>query len=110
MKLAIIKYQNGSFHPFLIVAGRYTELGRATLAAWRGGKAKHQGPLGREFEWSGTDWMRVRSSMTAAEPASDVTASGLTAMEVAEALADDFAAIPTGVADELDQRQRDRLN
>lgn len=77
MKLAIVRYTDGTYHPFLLAAGTYTELGPATLAAWRDGQPKHKGPLGAEFTWDATDWHRARRSLRALDPAEDVVAAGV---------------------------------
>lgn len=107
MKLATVKYQDGTFHPFLIAAGSYSELGRETLAAWRNGKKKNEGPLGSEYSWSGADWSRVRRSLTELPPAVDASTSGLSAEDISDALADRFDAIPGEVVDEFAERLKD---
>ncbi|MAT17193.1 MAG: hypothetical protein CMF56_01320 [Leifsonia sp.] len=91
MKLAIVKYQDGTYHPFLIAAGTYTELGTQTLAAWRNGEKKHYGPLGTEFDWSGEDWTRIRKSLTELTPADDASTAGLSLNEIVDATASEIA-------------------
>lgn len=61
MKLAIIEVSKGKFDARLIFGdGTYTEpLGPATLADWRGGQKKSNGPLGTEYEISASAWAQM---------------------------------------------------